>query len=82
MARRAGSTEASVVDVGIGKVRELRDLARRLEMHASKRDLQRQTPRLCADMLAAAEGLRYLCRALEVGGTDTVTIKAGPEPDH
>ena len=79
MALRERPTASSLVDAGTAKVRELRDLARRLERRAANNELRRTMPQLCADMRGAAEGIRYLCRALEIAGTDSITIEIEPD---
>jgi hypothetical protein len=65
-----------IIEIGTKKISELRELAGRLEARATRKALARSMPRLCADLLTAARELRHLCRALEVAGKDSITIKA------
>jgi hypothetical protein len=82
MAVRARPTSSPVIDIGTGKMREVRQLARRLEARAGNKTLARSLPQLRADLLSAARELRNLCRALEVAGKDSITIKSAPDPNR
>jgi hypothetical protein len=73
---RAKPDWSFIIEIGTKKISELRELAGRLEARATRKALARSMPRLCADLLTAARELRHLCRALEVAGKNSITIKA------